>query len=66
VLYSYDANGNMLSLTPPHQTDGGQAGKPAHLFAYNKDNKPTVYLPPLLDGDTTATQYRYDAEGRLR
>jgi RHS repeat-associated protein len=58
VRYSYDANGNMLGLTPPD--------KPAHIFAYDKDNKPTIYLPPILNGDTTATRYAYDLEGRLK
>ncbi|MCI0551709.1 MAG: RHS repeat-associated core domain-containing protein, partial [Anaerolineae bacterium] len=57
ILYSYDANGNMTSLTPP--------GKPAHSFDYTTVNLTQHYLPPLLNGDTTATRYVYDLDKRI-
>jgi RHS repeat-associated protein len=57
IAYSYDSNSNLTSLTPP--------GKPAHLFDYTAVNLTKRYLPPLLDGDTTATGYLYNLDRQI-
>jgi RHS repeat-associated protein len=57
IAYSYDTNGNLSSLTPP--------GRPSHLFDYTAVNLTRRYLPPLLDGDTTATGYLYNLDRQI-
>jgi RHS repeat-associated protein len=58
ILYAYDANGNLSSLTPP--------GRPAHSFDYTTVDLTQRYTPPLLNGDTTATRYKYDLDKRIK
>ncbi len=58
ILYAYDANGNLTSLTPP--------SRPAHLFDYTSVDLTQRYTPPLLNGDTTATRYKYDLDQRIK
>jgi len=41
ILYDYDANGNLISLTPP--------GKPAHTFTHTPVNLTEVYAGPPLN-----------------
>jgi RHS repeat-associated protein len=50
----FDANANLATLTPP--------GKPEHRFGYTPSNLPSEYLPPLVDGNSAATAYTYDAD----
>jgi YD repeat-containing protein len=58
ILYAYDANGNLSSLTPP--------GRPEHSFDYTTVDLTQRYIPPLLNGDTTATRYKYDLDKRIK
>jgi YD repeat-containing protein len=59
VLFTYDGNGNLTSLTPP--------GRPAHAFALTKVNLEREYDPPQAFPPlaTKATTYGYDAERQL-
>ena len=41
ISYSYDANGNRISITPP--------GRPAHSFGYTPVNLVETYLPPRIE-----------------
>ncbi|MFA5832146.1 MAG: RHS repeat-associated core domain-containing protein [Bacteroidota bacterium] len=55
IGYSYDANSNMTSLTPP--------SKPAHEFAYDDVDQKSAYNPPLLPVDgLTPTGYEYNLD----
>jgi RHS repeat-associated protein len=56
LRYGYDANGNLISVTPP--------GRSAHDFSFNAVNLPSSYTPPVIPG-TGATRYSYDADRRL-
>jgi RHS repeat-associated protein len=57
VLYSYDAIGNLSSVTP--------SGRPAHTFQYNSVNLLTSYNPPGLGAGVWSTNFQYDLDGRL-
>jgi len=79
VLYEYDANGNLTSLTPP--------GRSAHTFAYNAAGLDSIYDPPdvaglsedrtfytyntnrelveILRPDSASIDFAYDTAGRL-
>lgn len=58
LAQSYDANGNLASLTPP--------GQPTHYFNYNGVNNETEYAPPEVTGIATpATNYSYDRDRKL-
>jgi YD repeat-containing protein len=58
ILYAYDANGNLLSLTPP--------GKPSHNFAHTVVDLTHRYAPPELPPDSNwATDYLYNLDKQL-
>lgn len=57
VLYNHDANGNLLSITPP--------GRSAHVFDYSALNLPTIYAPPAAGLPTSATTYAYNRDRQL-
>jgi RHS repeat-associated protein len=57
VLYTYDQNGNLASLTPP--------GRAAHVFQYTPADLEESYTPPALDGVDTITRYTYNKDKRL-
>jgi YD repeat-containing protein len=58
ILYSYDANGNLTSITPP--------GRPAHVFNYNAFDLEDEYTPPVLpDVSQPATVYDYNLDKEL-
>lgn len=56
VQFSYDANGNLTSITPP--------GKSAHDFGYNAVDLPLSYTPPTVSG-TGGTGYGYNLDRNL-
>ena len=56
VAFSYDANGNLTSVTPP--------ARPAHTFTYTPLDFAASYTPPALAG-TGATQYRYNRDRQV-
>jgi RHS repeat-associated protein len=53
IAFSYDAEGNLTSLTPP--------GRPAHAFTFTPVNLPDSYRAP-----GAVTQYAYDLDRNLR
>ena len=58
VLFGYDANGNLTSLTPP--------GQPAHLFKYTQRDQTQVYDPPAATNTGTVnTLYEYSLDKEL-
>ncbi len=77
ITYSYDANGNLVALTPP--------GKSPHDFAWTSVNLMSSYLPPAANGggpttfgynldrdltnvthpDGQTINFSYDSAGRL-
>ena len=57
ILYGYDANGNLTSLTPP--------GRPAHTFAYTAGNLDSVYSPPPAGLPVSATKYTFNLDRQL-
>jgi RHS repeat-associated protein len=57
ILYGYDANGNLTSLTPP--------GRPAHTFAYAAANLDSVYSPPPAGLPVSATRYTFNLDRQL-
>ena len=56
IDFSYDANGNVTSITPP--------GQPAHFFDYTAVNLTETYDPPDIGitPDTTSYSYSLDKE----
>jgi RHS repeat-associated protein len=57
VLFSYDANGNLASVTPP--------GRTAHLFGYTPVDETSSYDPPALGSGPTPTAYAYNKDKQL-
>ncbi len=58
IHYSYDANGNIASITPP--------GKTVHRFAYNQLDLQAQYTPPALAEVTEPeTRYEYNLDKQL-
>jgi RHS repeat-associated protein len=57
VLFSYDANGNLASITPP--------GRTAHLFGYTPVDETSSYDPPALGSGPTPTSYSYNKDRQL-
>ena len=58
IHYSYDANGNIASITPP--------GKTVHRFAYNQSDLQAQYTPPALAKVTKPeTGYLYNLDKQL-
>ena len=59
IVFDYDGNGNLTSLTPP--------GRPAHTLTYSPVNQITEYKAPAVpDGGTNKTGYRYTDDRELR
>jgi len=58
INYSYDANSNLSSLTPP--------GRPAHTFDYTITDLVQNYMPPAINDDTMTTSYQYDRDKMLK
>jgi len=57
IAYSYDANGNVSSLTPP--------GRPPNGFAADSRDLGTVYSPPVNGLATSATHLEYNLDRQL-
>jgi RHS repeat-associated protein len=57
IAFTYDANGNVTSITPP--------GKPAHVFAYTPVDLQGRYTPPDVGIGPTATTYAYNLDKQL-
>ena len=57
ILYSYDASGNLTSITPP--------GRPAHTFEYTKVNLTDKYTPPEVTDSAGAIKYIYNLDKQL-
>ena len=53
---TYDANGNLTSVTPP--------GRPAHVFGYTPVDLQSVYTPPDVGTGVKQTLWRYDLDRR--
>ncbi|HJQ36232.1 MAG TPA: Ig-like domain-containing protein [Thermoanaerobaculia bacterium] len=56
ILFTYDAAGNLSSVTPPL--------RPGHVFGHNKVNLTSGYTPPAVNG-ATATLYTYNKDREL-
>lgn len=58
ITWSYDANGNVIGITPP--------GRPEHTFAYTPVDLEQQYTPPAVAGVTEPqTQYTYNLDKHL-
>src|SRR5262249_14956791 len=57
IQYTYDANGNLATLTPP--------GRPPHGFAYTPVNLNDEYIPPDVGAGTNHTLYTYNLDKQL-
>ena len=61
ILYDYDANGNVTSITPP--------GRPVHQFTYTAINLQEDYIPPEPDPanplTNRITNYQYNFDKQL-
>jgi RHS repeat-associated protein len=57
IQTTYDANGNVASITPP--------SRPAHSFDYTPIDLESSYTPPDLGIGTVATTYTYNADRQL-
>jgi RHS repeat-associated protein len=57
ILYAYDANGNLMAVTPP--------GRPVHNFDYTALDQPQSYLPPSLGPGRNQTGYVYNRDKQL-
>jgi len=57
VIFTYDDNGDVTSITPP--------GRPAHGFVYDAVDQVTQYAPPDIGLPMQTTQYVYDEDHRL-
>jgi len=56
IGFSYDANGNLSSVTPP--------GKPAHTFTFTTVNERASYTAPNVSGPSQTT-YAYNLDRKL-
>ena len=58
INFTYDANGNVASITPP--------GRPAHVFNYTSVDLESQYTPPVVTGSgTNATVFTYNFDKQL-
>ncbi len=57
INYTYDANGNMTSLTPP--------GKAPHLFEHTVIDQVQGYLPPQTEDSSGVIRYFYNLDRQL-
>ncbi len=53
MVFGYDANGNVTSVTPP--------GRPAHVFGFTPNDLMSSYTPPLLSTEAPTT-YEYNLD----
>jgi RHS repeat-associated protein len=57
ITWSYDANGNVIGLTPP--------GRPTHTFTYTPVDLEERYNPPSAGLPVSHTQYAYNLDKQL-
>jgi YD repeat-containing protein len=57
IGFTYDANGNVATITPP--------GRPAHIFHYTKVDLLRDYTPPDVGNGAKPIVYHYDEDQRL-
>ena len=57
IQTTYDANGNVASITPP--------SRPAHAFTYTPIDLESTYTPPDLGIGNVATTYTYNQDRQL-
>lgn len=57
IRYDYDENSNLRGLTPPDH--------PQHLFGFAARDEISSYIPPVVGGQSSAVQYRYDDDRML-
>src|SRR5262249_10061472 len=58
IRYSYDANGNVTSITPPDRPD--------HNFSFTPVNLTSAYAPPdFAPGSNKTTLYTYNVDRQL-
>ncbi len=57
IVSTYDAEGNVASITPP--------GRPAHTFEYTPVNLESVYTPPNVGLPQHATNFMYNVDRQL-
>ena len=57
IKFTYDKNGNVTSISPPQRN--------AHIFSLNLFEFISAYLPPLLNGKSTSTEYTYNLDKQL-
>src|SRR5439155_2248579 len=57
VQNSYDANGNLVGLSPP--------GRPVHSFSYSPVDLATRYAPPVAFPGASSTSYEFDLDREL-
>ncbi|XGC79700.1 RHS repeat domain-containing protein [Bdellovibrio bacteriovorus] len=55
--FSYDLEGNLTGIKPP--------GRPFHDFLYNMGELVGAYNPPVLAGQHTDLEYKYDDDDRI-
>ncbi len=56
ITFAYDANGNLVGLTPP--------SRPTHGLGYTVVDLPASYSPPALEGQPQSVTVSYDADRR--
>src|SRR5258707_2339653 len=57
IGFSYDANGNVTTVTPP--------GRPAHAFDYTPVDLTQDYIPPFAGDSARSTRYQYNLDNDL-
>ena len=57
ILYAYDPNANIKSITPP--------GRPAHNLEFTPVNLLQSYLPPRVGSELNRTSYSYNLDKQL-
>lgn len=57
ILYAYDPNGNIKTITPPR--------RPAHSFEFTPVDLLQSYLPPKVGSELNQTSYSYNLDKQL-
>ncbi len=57
IVYDYDANGNLISLTPP--------GRHEHTFSHTVVNLTEQYVPPVVPDSAGVTAYAYNLDRQI-